>query len=133
MNEINMLFGRRLKQARLERQMTLEEMGRLLGTSKQVLSRYENGLRSPKINVVRFYAERLGVDVRYLIGETNRRQTPEPERAPERKEVSVISRNGDKKVYNVDAKVANWVCGILDDPILLGRFLTEGAARETRA
>ncbi|MDR3207369.1 MAG: helix-turn-helix domain-containing protein [Oscillospiraceae bacterium] len=133
MSEINMQFGRRLKQARQERQMTLEAMGRLLGTSKQVLSRYENGLRSPKVNVVRLYAERLGVDVRYLIGETDRRRETTPERAPERKEVSVISRNGDKKVYNVDADVANWVCDLLDDPAKLGALLTEDPAPETRA
>ena len=59
-------FGDKLKQIRLERNLTQDELSKLLGTSKQVISRYENRLRSPKIDVVAEYASLLGVPVDYL-------------------------------------------------------------------
>ncbi|MBR5094480.1 MAG: helix-turn-helix domain-containing protein [Oscillospiraceae bacterium] len=59
-------FGEKLKAIRIERHMTQEELARVLGTSKQVISRYETNQRSPKIDIVYGYAERLGVPVDYL-------------------------------------------------------------------
>lgn len=63
-------FGDKLKQIRLERNLTQDELAKLLGTSKQVISRYENRLRSPKIDVVAEYAALLGVPVDYLADNT---------------------------------------------------------------
>lgn len=54
-------FGRRLRQVRQEMKMSQEEFAALLGTSKQVISRYENGQRSPKISVAADYAQKLGI------------------------------------------------------------------------
>lgn len=54
-------FGTVLREIRQTRHMTQEEMGRLFGTSKQVISRYENGQNSPKIATVKEYAKKLGV------------------------------------------------------------------------
>ena len=48
--------------------MTQEELADLVGTSKQVISRYENNQRSPKLSVVQGYAEKLGVPVDVLAG-----------------------------------------------------------------
>ena len=48
--------------------MSQEELAKLVGTSKQVISRYETGQRSPKLSVVQRYAERLGVPVDVLAG-----------------------------------------------------------------
>ena len=48
--------------------MTQEEFARLLNTSKQVISRYESGQRSPKVSVVGDYATRLGVSISDLTG-----------------------------------------------------------------
>lgn len=61
-------FGGRLRQLRIDRDMSQEEMGKLLGTSKQVISRYENGLRTPKITIANQYATQLGVSLSYLLG-----------------------------------------------------------------
>ena len=41
----------------------------MLGTSKQILSRYEREERSPRIDLVRKYAEKLKVSVDYLLGD----------------------------------------------------------------
>ena len=54
-------FGKRLRHIRKERGMTQEAFAELLGTSKQILSRYEREDRSPRIDVVRKYAEALKV------------------------------------------------------------------------
>lgn len=62
-----MTFGEKLRKIRTDRNLTLEELGRILDTSKQVLSRYENGLRTPKITVAKKYAEILGIPLNYLI------------------------------------------------------------------
>ncbi len=62
-------FGTRLRQIRKDRGMTQEQFAQLVGTSKQILSRYELGQRSPRIEVVRGYAEKLKVSVDYLLGD----------------------------------------------------------------
>lgn len=62
-------FGKRLRHIRKERNMTQDEFAKLLGTSKQILSRYEREDRSPRIEVVRKYAEALKVSADYLLGD----------------------------------------------------------------
>jgi len=66
---MNHKFGDRLKQIRLERNMSQEELALLLGTSKQVISRYETNQRTPKITVANEYAEKLGVHLNVLLGD----------------------------------------------------------------
>lgn len=62
-------FGKRLRQIRKERNLTQDEFAKMLGTSKQILSRYEREERSPRIDLVRKYAEKLKVSVDYLLGD----------------------------------------------------------------
>lgn len=63
-------FGERLRAIRKEKGMSQDEFAALLGTSKQVLSRYEIGQRIPKITQVQQYAQRLNVSADYLIGDS---------------------------------------------------------------
>jgi transcriptional regulator with XRE-family HTH domain len=46
--------------------MSLSEFANLLGTSKQVLSRYERGENTPKITTVAHYAKVLNVSIAFL-------------------------------------------------------------------
>lgn len=62
-------FGKNLRAIRLSRGLSQEELASLLGTSKQVISRYENGQRSPKISVASEYARKLNVSLRVLNGD----------------------------------------------------------------
>lgn len=64
-----MKFCQKLKLLREERNMSLSEFAKLLGTSKQVLSRYERGENTPKITTVAHYAEVLNVSLAYLMNE----------------------------------------------------------------
>ena len=64
-------FGERLRQIRKEMGETQDEFAARIGTSKQVLSRYETGQRIPKISLVEGYAKALHVSVDYLMGVTS--------------------------------------------------------------
>ena len=41
------ILGQRIKAIRLDKGMTLEEFGKLFGTSKSIVSRWESGISSP--------------------------------------------------------------------------------------
>lgn len=62
-------FSERMKEIRKDKNMSLEEFSKLLGTSKQALSRYELGQCDPKISQVRKYAKKLHMSVDYLLGD----------------------------------------------------------------
>jgi transcriptional regulator with XRE-family HTH domain len=72
-----MKFNEKLTVLRKERGMNMTEFAKLLGTSKQVINRYERGENTPKITTVAHYAEVLGVSLQYLINEdcTDRQRT----------------------------------------------------------
>lgn len=100
------VFGESLKQIRLERNMSQDDLALLLGTSKQVISRYETGQRSPKVSVVAEYAEKLGVTInRLATGKQNEiEQDSDPwtlrqeERDdPDRKALFMLSKYGSAK------------------------------------
>lgn len=61
-----MSFGDNLKRYRKQHNLTQAELAEKLGTSKQVISRYEAGQRSPKISVAAQFAQALGVPLASL-------------------------------------------------------------------
>lgn len=62
-------FGDRLKRLRTSKKLSQDELAEMLNTSKQVISRYENNQRTPKITTASEYAQALGVSLNYLLGE----------------------------------------------------------------
>lgn len=70
-------FGERLRQYRAETNVTLEELAARLGTNKQVLSRYENELRVPKITALQGYARALNLNPLWLMGFDDVSQKPD--------------------------------------------------------
>ena len=107
-------FGENLKKIRMARKMSQDEFAALLNTSKQVISRYETGQRSPKVSVVSEYAEILGVSIGELTGDA---RTPAPaddddlwtlreslRDDPNRRMLFHLAKNATKK--DVDAAVA---------------------------
>lgn len=61
-------FGERLKQIRRINGWSQEDLAAILNTSKQVISRYERGERSPKISTASEYAQALGISLNELNG-----------------------------------------------------------------
>lgn len=64
-------FKDRLKELRLKRNLTLDKIADDLNTTKATLSRYENGLREPKVDFLNQIATYFDVTVDYLLGRTN--------------------------------------------------------------
>ena len=100
------VFGESLKQIRLERNLSQDDLALLLGTSKQVISRYETGQRSPKVSVVAEYAEKLGVTInRLATGQQNESEKDsdpwtlrqEEREDPDRKALFMLSKYGRAK------------------------------------
>lgn len=60
-------FAKQLRAYRESQGYTLQELADILHTSKQVLSRYENGQRTPKISVANEYAAILDVPLSYFL------------------------------------------------------------------
>lgn len=61
-------FGQNLRLLRAQRGLSQEDFARLLGTTKQVISRYETGQRTPKLTVAQRFANILGVPLSALMG-----------------------------------------------------------------
>ena len=67
-------FADRLKQLRLERNMTQEQLGEILGVKKYSIYTYEKGRSGPDIDGLIALADFFEVSVDYLIGRTDKRE-----------------------------------------------------------
>lgn len=57
-----------LKEIRKEKRLTLEQVGKGVGLSTNTISRYERGVREPKLETLQKIADFLNVPVYYLLG-----------------------------------------------------------------
>lgn len=61
-------FGMRIRELRLNRKMSQEELGRRVSRSKSVISSYENNLKVPSLDILVRFAEIFNVSLDYLVG-----------------------------------------------------------------
>ena len=61
-----MTFGEKLKAIREVRHLSQEQLAEIVGSSKQVISRYENG-RNPNILVAKQFGEKLNIPIVNLV------------------------------------------------------------------
>lgn len=66
-----MNIGVRIKEARLAANMTQEELAKRIGVSKNAISNYENGVSTPKLELLCAIMKHLEVDANYLYGVSN--------------------------------------------------------------
>lgn len=94
-----MKFCEKLKTLREERNMTITEFATLLGTSKQVISRYERGENTPKITTVAHYANILNVSLEYLMNDdvTEKHGTNATKKSPD----EIILTEGEKMLLDL--------------------------------
>lgn len=72
---MNSTFGKRLKQLRLERDITQMDLGKAVNVAYQSVSYYENTGRFPKdVNIINNIARYFDVDVDYLLGNQEERR-----------------------------------------------------------
>ena len=68
-------FGARVREARGQQGLTLEELAAAAGISRATLSNLERGEHSPSLNAATDVARALGVSLAQLLGEEERRPT----------------------------------------------------------
>lgn len=61
-------YGRRIREIRKSRKMTMEEFGSRIGVSAPTIASYENEQRSPRIETIGALAKEYGYSVDYIIG-----------------------------------------------------------------
>ena len=64
-----MIFSERLAYARKQKKMKQADLGKLVGTSGDIIGKYERGENTPSIEVAAKIADALGVTVDYLVKE----------------------------------------------------------------
>lgn len=93
-------FGTTLRRIRKERHLTLDKMAEMLGTTKQALSRYERGERTPKITAAARFAEILDVPLELLVGyeyhENDPQEVFDKENTPQTVEARSLAKGIDK-------------------------------------
>ena len=67
-------IGDKLKTLRKEKHESLEEVARIIGSSKSLLSKYERGANEPGLRVLKKLADHFNVSLDYLFGFTDEKQ-----------------------------------------------------------
>ena len=65
------VFSERIKELRLERGMTQEEVGKLIGVKRYSVYGYEKGNNYPEVPGLIALADYFGVSTDYLLGRTD--------------------------------------------------------------
>lgn len=63
-----------LKELRIDKDITLEEVANAIGSTKSMISKYERGEHEPGLNKLRKLADFYDVSLDYLFGFTNDKQ-----------------------------------------------------------
>lgn len=66
-----MSIGQRIKEARIDKQMTMEELGKVIGVRRATISRYESGEIGVNSHKIEAIAAALDVTPGYLMGWTD--------------------------------------------------------------
>lgn len=69
LKEVNSKLGKRLKQKRKEKELTLAKLGDMVGVTNAYLSRVENGFEFPSLYTIAALAYVLHVSTSWLLGE----------------------------------------------------------------
>jgi transcriptional regulator with XRE-family HTH domain len=68
------VVGKRLRLLRTERELTQEELGKVLGVGKTTISQYESEVRKPDADMLKRIAQFFDVSVDYLLGLTEEKR-----------------------------------------------------------
>lgn len=66
-----MIVGKRLKELREKKNLTQEELGKILNLNKSTISHYENDSRTPDLDKLERFANYYDVDLNYIVGLDN--------------------------------------------------------------
>lgn len=94
-----MALGDNMMLLRKKKELSQAELGKMIGTSGDVIGRYERGDISPSIEVVSKIADALEVSVDYLIGKTKMELDADALRRLE--DIAALSDENKKFVLNM--------------------------------
>ncbi len=94
-----MALGDNMMLLRKKKDLSQAELGKMIGTSGDVIGRYERGDISPSIEVVAKIADALEVSVDYLIGKTKMELDAEAVRRVE--DISSLSQENKNFLLNM--------------------------------
>lgn len=63
-------FSSRLKNLRISNNLTLEQLGKAVGSTRATIGNYENGNKKPSLDMLIKLADYFNVSIDYLIGRT---------------------------------------------------------------
>lgn len=87
-------FGERLRQLRLDKELTQEELANKFGLHKTRISQYELNKRQADDELKKKFAEYFNVSVDYLIGKTNIKESAEELLKDKRATIALHNDNG---------------------------------------
>jgi len=70
-----MSLGKRIKKARLDKELTQKQLAELLNVTDATINRYEKDLRKPDPEMLKAIADVLGVSVDYLLNGEKKKLT----------------------------------------------------------
>lgn len=68
---MNQKFGERLRKLRSQKKLSQKEFGKIFSLAESTISGYENGSRTPDIELIAKFADFFGVSIDYLYGRTD--------------------------------------------------------------
>lgn len=104
-----MLIGKRIKDMRLEKGMSQQELGDLIGVTKVSICGYENGTRTPSLDTFCILADIFETTTDYLLG----------------REVPVVSDDGNEVIGVVSRDDINIINEIKHYPNLYGKLIKD--------
>ena len=104
-----MLVGKRIKDMRLEKGMSQQELGDLIGVTKVSICGYENGTRTPSLDTFCVLADIFETTTDYLLG----------------REVPVVSDDGNELIGVVSRDDINIINEIKHYPNLYGKLIKD--------
>ncbi|WP_282926785.1 LexA family protein [Helcococcus kunzii] len=64
-------FGERLKDLRIKNNLSQEELGNIIGVTRQTISNYEKGKRDANYEVLEMFADFFNVNIDYILGKSD--------------------------------------------------------------
>lgn len=68
-------FSQRLRELRLEHKLTQNDLAKIINATRSTIAMYESGKRKPNLETIEWFADYFNVDLNYLLGKTNIRNS----------------------------------------------------------
>ncbi|CAB1242374.1 Transcriptional regulator [Clostridiaceae bacterium BL-3] len=101
------MFGEKLKKLRTDKNMTQQELAKILKISSSTIGMYEQNRRSPDIETLKKIAQHFNVSVDYLLDNTDTRESEIEINIPKEYTDKYKVTSRDKKQYLEHMKKAN--------------------------